>query len=122
MRPLAILLCLLHLACAIDTSTSEQALGASWYDVRDECRRVCSVVYAQQCPLVNQTWWWPACLDSCTRLADEAQEFGCLDQAEDWQRCEWSEQERTCIDIYPYTTTNNCHAEVDTYMACRSDS
>lgn len=126
MKPLIITASLFAASCLMptdpDTSASTAALGASWYDVRNECRRVCSVVYAQGCALTRQSWWWPSCLSNCDQLATEAQAAGCLDMAEDWQRCEWAEQSRTCIGVYPYVTSDNCHAETDGYIACRSDS
>lgn len=123
MKHLTVMLILLAASCLMPTepatSTDSAALGASWYDVRDEGRRLCAVIDAEGCALTREPWWWPDCLAKCTRLADEAQATGCLNYAEDMHRCEWAEQERFCWGIYPYVTTDNCRAEGDSYAACK---
>lgn len=125
MKHLIVVLVLVAASCAMPTeptSTSTAALGAGWYDVYRECRSVCAVIDAEGCALTREPWWWSSCLSGCVRLADEAYAAGCLDQAEDWQRCEWVEQERGCWGVFPYQTSDNCSAESDAYMACRSDA
>lgn len=120
MKP-AILLTLLAFASCImptETSTSTAELGASWYDVRDECYRYCNVLDGM-CASTSGPQWYTDCLALCVDIADEAYAADCLDTAEAWMRCEWADQPWQCNGPWAWASPDACAEERGAYEVCR---
>lgn len=109
MRHLATILCLLHLACAV-TSVSTDESASLVDDAITECNELCVVQWYLGCANTVTAEWFAGCINHCHDTVAAYWPIGglsCMGAIATWQECQQG-ADWTCWNGWPATPTEQC--------------